>query len=243
MRVARVMELSELLREADTSTVAALAKRLKVSRRTVLRDLATLRESGLTITGEAGPGGGVRLERDRGLLSVHLSLAEAVGLWLGATLGQQGTQLPWGNAATRALSKVIAALPPERAKALKELCRRVIVGPTANANMRAEAGKAPDELLHVFEESFSGGKGLGFAYRDGEGRLTQRKVEPHGLLVVAPVWYLIALDLEKNESRMFRMDRISRPRLLPGVDFRPDFAFVRARFSDLSRWRPLYGHW
>jgi hypothetical protein len=37
----------------------------------------------MPISGEAGPGGGVRLEGDRGLAAVHLSLSEIVAIWLG----------------------------------------------------------------------------------------------------------------------------------------------------------------
>jgi predicted DNA-binding transcriptional regulator YafY len=60
------MELADLLRGRDTTTVAELAAELDVSRPTLLRDLASLRERGLPIAGDAGPGGGVRLEGDRG---------------------------------------------------------------------------------------------------------------------------------------------------------------------------------
>jgi predicted DNA-binding transcriptional regulator YafY len=56
-RVDRVMDLLELLKVSGTTTVDRLARTQSVSRRTVLRDLATLRERGWPIRSESGPGG------------------------------------------------------------------------------------------------------------------------------------------------------------------------------------------
>jgi predicted DNA-binding transcriptional regulator YafY len=211
------MELADLLRGREATTAAELAEELGVSRRTLLRDLAALRQRGLPIRGEAGPGGGVRLDRDRGLAAVHLSLPEIVAIWLGAPLSRATSGLPWGEAAGSAMVKLLSSLPASKARALRALCRRVIVGQPASATIRAGAAAAPPELLRLFEEAFSNGLGLGFHYTDREGRITQRRVEPHGLLLEPPVWYVLPRDIEKREPRTFRMDRIVRPRILGDV--------------------------
>jgi predicted DNA-binding transcriptional regulator YafY len=105
----------------------------------------------------------------------------------------------------------------------------------------ATAGKAPPELLRLFEEAFSTGIALGFHYRDRGGNETMRRAEPHGLLVSSPVWYVLARDIEKSEPRMFRMDRISRPRLLDAVRFRPDAGVIEQLSWDGATCRPLIG--
>lgn len=237
------MELTDLLRSREATTIGDLADQMGVSRRTLLRDLAALRERGLPITGEAGPGGGVRLEGDRGLAAVHLSISEVVAIWLGARLSQAASDLPWGNAASSALSKLLGSLPGPKAQALRALCRRVIVGVPASAQVRKGAGATPPELLRLFEEAFSGGLGLGFQYIDREDRTTSRRIEPHGLLVQSPVWYVLARDVDKAEPRMFRMDRISRPRILADIQFRPDIAVIQVQLPDCEHWRPLTGRW
>lgn len=242
-RAERLMELADLLRGREATTVTDLARELGVSRRTLLRDLAALRERGMPISGESGPGGGIRLEGGRGLAAVHLSLSEIVTLWLGARLSQAASDLPWGEAATSAMAKLLGSLPAPKARALRALCRRVIVGTPASAAVRAGAGTTPRELLGVFEEAFSRGIGLGFHYCDREGRRTSRRVEPHGLLVETPVWYILARDVEKQAPRTFRMDRIARPRLLPEIVFRPDLQVIRDQLPDVDCWRPLTGRW
>jgi predicted DNA-binding transcriptional regulator YafY len=242
-RAERLLELAELLRGREATTVDDLASELRVSRRTLLRDLGSLRERGMPISGEPGHGGGVRLEGDRGLAAVHLSLQEIVAIWLGARLSQAASDLPWGDAATSAMTKLLASLPAAKARALRALCRRVVAGPPASAVIRAGAGSTPPELLRFFEEAFSGGLGLAFHYTDREGRKTQRRVEPHGLCVEPPVWYVLARDVDKSEPRTFRMDRIARPRILDDLSFRPDTAVIQAQVPDLDRWRPLTGRW
>src|SRR5690606_5281730 len=130
-----------------------------------------------------------------------------------------------------------------KARALRGLCRRVIVGVPASDQVRAGAGATPPELLRLFEEAFSSGFGLGFQYTDREDRTTSRRIEPHGLLVQSPVWYVLARDVDKAEPRMFRMDRISRPRILADITFHPDLAVIQLQLPDRESWRPLTGRW
>lgn len=243
IRADRLLLLTQLLRGREETTVGALADELGVNRRTLLRDLATLRAQGLTIVGEPGPGGGIRLDSDRGLMAVHLTLPEVIAMWLAARLSREASALPWGEAADSGLAKLLGSLPVARARALRAICQRVVVGAPATSKMRATAGTAPAELLVAFERAFSDGHGLGFDYVDAEGHPTVRQVEPHGLLVVTPIWYVVARDVQTGQARMFRMDRIAHPRVLSAIRFRPDPQLLRTMFSDVAHWRPLTGRW
>jgi predicted DNA-binding transcriptional regulator YafY len=89
------------------------------------------------------------------------------------------------------------------------------------------------------EQSFTGGIGLQFDYCDRDGRRSRRRVEPHGLLIRYPVWYVLARDTEKNEPRMFRMDRISVPRVVCELGFRPSADVLLALLPKECEWRPL----
>jgi predicted DNA-binding transcriptional regulator YafY len=105
--------------------------------------------------------------------------------------------------------------------------------------VRSGAGVTAPELLRRFEEAFSRRLGLGFQYVDSEGRPTSRRIEPHGLLVQTPVWYVLARDVDKGQPRMFRMDRILRPRLLHHVTFAPDELLIRTQVADVPGCHPL----
>ncbi|WP_342374514.1 WYL domain-containing protein [Myxococcus stipitatus] len=228
-RVSRIMRLVDFLRGREATTIAEISAALDVSVRTVHRDIATLREQGMPIASDTGPGGGVRLERDRGVTAVHLSIEEVVALWLAASLSSTGSSLPWGSAARSGLDKLFASVPRERARNMRELCQRVVVGRPASPRVLSELGAPPAELLAVFEQAFREQVCLSFDYEDRNGRRTRRCVEPHGLLVESPVWYILARDVEKQAARMFRMDRVHRPRRVPERSFTPDMEGLKAQ--------------
>lgn len=222
-RVDRVLDLLEYLRAHETTTVAQIAEALGVSTRTVLRDLATLRDRGWPIRSDTGPGGGVMLERDRGVAAVHLKVDEIASLWLAVQLSVSVSLLPWSASSRAALDKIFASLPKERARTLRQIVKRVLVGRPASERIRAELASPAPELLVAFEAAFSQDACLAFDYTDRHGNKTRRSVEPHGLLVEAPAWYLLTRDTESGEARMFRMDRIRHARVLSERRFTPDF--------------------
>jgi predicted DNA-binding transcriptional regulator YafY len=72
-------------------------------------------------------------------------------------------------------------------------------------------GDIDPHLVEAFETAFSATRQLTFTYCDQQGRRTDRQVEPHGLLVRQPIWYVIAWDLDRNAPRLFRADRVRTP--------------------------------
>ena len=222
-RVDRVMDLLELLRAREVTHLAEIAAALEVSTRTVLRDLATLRERGWPIRADTGPGGGIRLERDRGVAAVHLTVDELASLWLATKLSESVSAVPWSHAARAALDKALASLPVERVRTMRRLVRRIVVGRPAAPRIVRDLGRPTPEVLAAFERAFSRNLCLGFDYGDRHGRQTSRLVEPHGLLVEVPAWYLLTRDTASGQARMFRMDRIQRVEVVEDRPFRPDF--------------------
>ena len=49
-----------------------------------------------------------------------------------------------------------------------------------------------------------------FSYRTHDGRGSERRVEPHRPVATDRRWSLVAFDLEREDWRTFRVDRISR---------------------------------
>ena len=52
---------------------------------------------------------------------------------------------------------------------------------------------------------------LRFDYRAGDERTSRRHVEPHRLVSLRSRWYLVAFDLDRDDWRTFRVDRIGPP--------------------------------
>lgn len=139
---------------------------------------------------------------------------EVVALILSVAIAQATPYTPFAAGAQRALAKIQAALPARRVGELQRFMQRVLVGNPAPRSASRDAHRIHQHLVSRFEEAFTTNRMLGFGYTDCESATTKRQVEPHGLLLRAPLWYIIAWDPEKDAARLFRADRISKPRVL-----------------------------
>jgi predicted DNA-binding transcriptional regulator YafY len=205
-------EIVRALRRRAGWTVDALADEVGASRRTVLRDLSALRDRGFDIAATTGPGGGVRLEPTSVLISSNLLTDELVALVLTVATSQSTTSIPFAAGAERALAKLETALPTQRSAELQAFMQRIVIGDPID--VLTEVPSLVDRgFLALFEQSFSSCSVMRFTYTDRHGNRTRREIEPHGLLLRVPYWYAIAWDRDKNEPRLFRADRVRRPRL------------------------------
>ncbi len=208
--VERQDDLIRLLRLRADWRTEDLAEELGVSTRTILRDLDRLRDRGFEISTMSGPGGGVHLEPTSVLVTSQLAGEDVVALILSAAIAQAFPWMPFASGAKSALAKIEASLPYERARQLQALMMRILVGNPLKAPVSRERSVSP-LLARLFETAFSEERLLAFSYLDRVGKETHRVVEPHGLLVRAPLWYVIACDTANDELRLFRADRIRSP--------------------------------
>jgi predicted DNA-binding transcriptional regulator YafY len=209
-RVARLEDLKLLLAERDYTTASDLAADLRISVRTLHRDLATLRELGIPVGGLAGRGGGVYLERGWSLGRVHLNESEAMGLLLCVAIAQQvNSPLLLGDIC--AIERKIAqAFAPSQAPRIRSLRRRVIIGQPASTAVLATYDQPASTITRPLLEAFIGRRVATVRYRDRTGTESQRSIELHYLYYGLPVWYALAWDQLRGDVRSFRIDRIAR---------------------------------
>lgn len=203
-----------MLRRRADWRVEDLAAKLEVSPRTILRDLSRLRGRGFEISSRSGPGGGVHLEPTSVLVTSQLTGDEVVALILSVAVSQAAPFVPFAEGAERALGKIQSALPKRRVEELQRFMQRVLVDTPAPRSAQREAHRVHKDLVSRFEQAFTSNRLLGFRYIDRDDVTTQRRVEPHGLLLRTPLWYIIAWDPDKQAARLFRADRITNPRVL-----------------------------
>jgi hypothetical protein len=75
-------------------------------------------------------------------------------------------------------------------------------------------------LLGVLALACRDGERLRFSYTDRDGTGSRRHVEPYRLVCAGRRWYLVARDLDRDDWRSFRVDRLAEP-LPTGVRSRP----------------------
>ncbi|GAA1654165.1 helix-turn-helix transcriptional regulator [Actinoplanes couchii] len=222
---ARLLSLLSLLQARRDWPGGLLADRLEVSARTVRRDVDRLRELGYPIRTFKGPDGGYRLEAGSQmpplLFDDDQAVAITVALQLAATSGA-GIE----EGAARALHTVRQVLPARLRHRVDSL-RVTAVAPGTAPSVDPAVLTAVGQAVHAREV---------FRFDYGPEAAFPRRVEPHHLVSWKGRWYLLAWDLERDDWRTFRVDRLSprtpngprfAPRSLPAADVA---TFVTGRF-------------
>ena len=208
------------LRRQGTSTVDALADEVGASRRTVLRDICALRDEGFVIHSECGRGGGVQLDPQSMQTTARLSVAEVFALLISVAAMRAAQNLPFSDLANSGLAKIEKALPSDKVRDLRRFLDCLHIGKLSPLQDLSDIGMMDQDLLPAFETAFLQRAFLRFEYCDAKGAKSQREVEPQAMLILQPLWYLVAWDPARKDFRHFRMDRISKPEVIKDRSFR-----------------------
>lgn len=194
-----MLELLSALQTGRAWGAAELAQRLGTSARTLRRDVDRLRELGYPVQARPGPGGHYRLVAGTAMPPLLLDDEEAVAVAVGLLVaGSTGGD----DAGERALRKLEQVLPAR-------LRRQVAaVHATAEAAVPAARSEVAAELLGAIGAAAQHHERLHFAYRDRDGSSTRRRVEPYRQVLSRRRWYLLAWDLDREDWRTFRLDRV-----------------------------------
>lgn len=241
----RLLTLLSLLQARRDWPGRLLADRLGISDRTVRRDIDRLREMGYSVRAIKGPDGGYRLDAGAELPPLLFDDEQVVALAVAlraATTAGAGVE----EAAMRALTTVRQVMPSR--------LRQRLDGITFTALPRIAPVIASADVLLDISTAIRASQVLRFDYAnmrqrdDGELRVP-RRVEPHHLVMSNGRWYLVAWDLDRDDWRTFRADKIAPrtplgarffPRQVPG---RSVHEYVSARFkgSDADNVWPCVG--
>ena len=208
------------LRRNGTSKIDSLAREVGASRRTVLRDIGALRDEGFVIHSDVGRGGGVQLDPQSMQATARLSVPEVFALLISVAVMHAAGNLPFAEVADAGLAKIEKALPPDKVKDLRIFLDRLHIGQLSPLQDLSDIRKMDADLLPAFETAFLQRQMIRFKYSDAKGRKSSRDVEPQAMLILHPLWYLVAWDPTCQDFRHFRMDRISRPEVIEGASFR-----------------------
>jgi predicted DNA-binding transcriptional regulator YafY len=232
---ARLLRLLSLLQARADWSSQQLADRLGVTTRTVRNDVQRLRSLGYPVHGSAGVGGGYRLGAGAALPPLLLDDEEAVAVAIGLRTAAAGSVTGIQETSVRALAKLEQVLP-------SRLRHRVNALQAATVEIAASGPTVDPEVLTAIAGACRDYQRLRFDYRDHDGSAAIRTVEPHRLVHDRGRWYLVAWDVDRQDWRTFRADRI-QPRVPTGPRFAPrelpggDVATYLLRGVGSATWR------
>ncbi len=130
-------------------------------------------------------------------------------------MAQPLADLGAGKAIEAALLKLLATLPSSRRREVEHTRQRLYLDAVGWYH-----SNEPTPFLQTLREATWSDHRLRIVYRKSNGEVSERIVEPLGLVAKAGVWYMVALS--KGDMRVFRVSRVRDAEIVDEVFQRPE---------------------
>ncbi len=201
-----MLELLALLQMRHRWSGQELADRLEVSPRTLRRDVDRLRTLGYPVHADRGIDGGYQLGTGTKLPPLLLNDEEAVAIAIGLRTAANQPITGIAESSMGALIKIGQLLSAPLQRQVESITAAVDSPPSLATDTVALA------TLTTLARASRDSEHARFDYRGAGGDPSQRHVEPHHVVALDRRWYLVAWDLDREDWRTFRLDRIDDPR-------------------------------
>ena len=192
MKVNRLFEIVYILLNKQQVTAKELADRFEVSTRTIYRDIDTLSSCGVPVYASKGKGGGISLIDGYKMDKAMLTVDEQTEI-LSALQGLKATNIDADN---NALNKMSSFFNTNET----EWIEIDFSSFSSNVNWKNNFNAIKTSILKRYQ--------LNIEYANIKGEISTRVVEPIKLMFKGVSWYLYAYCIEKNDYRMFKLNRI-----------------------------------
>lgn len=232
----RVLTVLELLQARGRLSGPEIAERLEVDLRTVRRYVTMLQDLGIPVEAERGRHGGYRLRPGYRLPPLVFNEEEALALMLGLLAARRLGMIAAATTVEGALAKLERALPPDVRERVSAVQETLTLDPPPGV-----AVPATTTVLAV-GAAVQGNRRVWIRYLSSGTTETERLVDPYGLVHVIGRWYVPGYCHLRQDTRLFRLDRILAIDVLgdiftPPSDFDP-LAFVQASLAEApGAWR------
>jgi predicted DNA-binding transcriptional regulator YafY len=200
-RVDRLFGIVTLLQSRKYVTAEHISKQFDISIRTVYRDIKAVGEAGIPVSFE--PNKGYFIVSGYFTPPVAFSLEEANALLLSQSLvngfGDKSIQTYFDQA----LTKIRAVLKQVDKEKMEQLDQRI--------KLQLPKRLVPEfDYITVIQEAILEQKQLHLAYKNISEEVSERMIEPIGLIFYAFSWHVIAYCHLRKEYRDFKIDRIQQ---------------------------------
>ncbi len=222
-RLFRLLSALRLLPQPVTAV--RLAEETGVSQRTLYRDIEALRAGGALIDGAAGVG--YTLTEDPALPPQMFTRLEVEALVLGLAEVVQAGDAMLAKAAREAQAKIIATLP--------DRVQRQAIHAVSSSYRYQPRIPAPPHLQALREAAWEE-RAVDIAYRDMQGRITERRIWPLGTVFLDREIMCLAFCCLRQDFRRFKITHMTR--IVPSDEsFRPRRVPLLRAFLDQLRSR------
>ncbi len=232
-RTERLFATILLLQNRPHRTSRDLAEHFDVSRRTTFRDLKALSDSGVPLT--YSEGGGYEILEGYQLPPLMLTAREAATLIVGTQFMKLQSDASLRGDADKVSLKIRSVLPREIQEYVDRLSENTVLDPYWMHAIQTEEEESG--VWYKLSEAVARSRKVIMEYYvESRGEITQRTVDPLGLVYYSDHWNLIAFDHLRETIRNFRLDRMEEMFVLSERFERPaDFDLIKHLEQDGMR--------
>ncbi|BBA52461.1 YafY family protein [Fusobacterium varium] len=206
MKIDRLLSIIMVLLEHNKISASKLAEMFEVTSRTIYRDIETIQAAGVPIVTYTGINGGIGILEKYKMDKKFFTKEDITTIMTG--LGSISSAVPNAEL-TKVLTKLQSLIPEEHKQEIKLKSGQIIIDLTTWSGNKKLQGN-----LSKIKEALNKRNYLIFKYLDGNGKNTERKVEPYQLLWKEEKWYINSYCTLRNDFRLFKLARISYLKVL-----------------------------
>ena len=202
MRLERLIAIIMVLLNQKKISATKLAEMFEVTPRTIYRDIDAINQAGIPIVSHPGVHGGISITEEYKVDKKLFTTLDIANLLIG--LGTLSSALASEEMVTT-LAKVKSLIPAEESRNVTSKSNQIAIDLTFwTGNQITQA------YFTQIREGLDKNRYLVLQYLDGNGRSSERKIEPYQLIFKESNWYLYAYCTLRQDFRLFKVSRISK---------------------------------
>ncbi|PGU36338.1 transcriptional regulator [Bacillus cereus] len=208
-KVERLNQMLRFINQKQTFTLKDLMDEFQISKRTALRDIASLEEMGVPLFAEYGRYGGYRLIKSMTLPPISFTNHEVFALYFAMQALSSFVSIPFQISLRSINKKFLDSVSSKQREQIENLQKRVSFFHSEQAH---ECGYLEEILLAAVQN-----RALTINYVTPK-QTTMRRIQPISIYAMKGYWYCQAYDLDKSAYRVFRCDRIRSSEIVDAQD-------------------------
>ncbi|MGX6443924.1 helix-turn-helix transcriptional regulator [Neobacillus sp. K501] len=209
----RLNQMLRFINQKQKFSLKDLMAEFQISKRTALRDIASLEEMGTPLFADYGRYGGYQLVKPMSLPPISFTSQEIFALYFAMQALQSLASSPFRFSYQTIQEKFLETVSLEQREQIGQFQKRVAFYHNAKTHYAA--------YLEVLLLAAVRNQVVSIQYTST--KQSQRRIQPISIYLMKGYWYCQAYDLDKTAYRVFRCDRIEKLEILdqpPVIDLK-----------------------
>ena len=229
MKIDRLLSIIVILLNKNNITAKELANRFEVSLRTIYRDIETINLAGIPIVSNQGRDGGFRILDNYKMSHQLLTLDDMASIVIAL---KNIENFSHNKDIDLTIDKISNIVPKDKREEFDYYFNELII---CDLPWGYRIDSEDKKKYNIIYEGISKEKLLHIGYRNRDGNITERRIEPMSLVLKGLNWYVFSYCLLRNGYRFFKLSRIHRIHLLEEGFNRREMSYGEFKYKSIPK--------